>query len=49
MNKFEKFRNWCDMNLPMIWGTLWVFIITCGSLALAIWTIKMLLKVLGLL
>lgn len=48
MNQIKKFTKWCETNLPSIWGTLWIVAISAGSLALAIWTIKMLLKTLGL-
>lgn len=48
MKPIEKFTKWCETNLPSVWGTLWIVAITTGSLALVIWTIKMLLKVLGL-
>lgn len=44
----KKIMNWFELNLPIIWGMLWVIAITCGSLALVLWTIKLLLGVIGL-
>lgn len=49
MNKwFKQIRERVNLILPILWGTLWIVIISVGSLALAIWTIKLLFNVLGL-
>ena len=48
MKRIKAFNKWCETNLPAVWGTLWSIVVTVGSLSLALWTIKMLFKVIGL-
>ena len=34
--------------LPAVWGLMWVFVITMGSLAILIWVSKWLFSLIGL-
>lgn len=43
----KKVSYWCDCNIPMIWGVLWMFTITVGSVGLAFAVLKWVFKLLG--
>ena len=43
----KKFWNWLMEALPILWGVLWVCIITVGSIALLIAVSNWLIGMLG--
>lgn len=45
----KKFWNKLWDVLPVLWGSLWIAIITLGSIVVLIWVVKWLLSLLGVL
>ena len=45
----KKFNEWLCEWLPSVWGFLWIGIITFGSVAILIATVKLLLSAMGVL
>lgn len=43
----KKLMRWFDKWLPVVWGMLWLFIITAASVGATIWIVKWIASLLG--
>ena len=46
---FNKFINWLGRWLPNVWGVLLIILITFTTMGATVWSVKFLLRVLGVL